>query len=402
MSHQTKPPAYRMYQPKGRKPIACVDLPTTSGKRRVYLGAYDSPASREAYDLAISEWYASHRKAAPVAASKRYLQDATGDFVSPAAVAAAFLRHRRHTHRTGFGRFKGKDIVVPALRRFRDGLKFKNAKGMKAIDLELIQTKMVTDGLALATIREYMRFIRLALIHANKSDILPDTVYAMFAKVDRVTESTPNLKPAREVEPVDDATIEATVPHLPRHVSALVKLLRLTGARPKELCTMRVSDINMRHAQAAGCWIFQPKRHKTTHKGKVRIIAFGPLAQAILEPFIRSSNRLDSYVFSPAASEDERFGELIAAGKVKHKPTKELGECYTARVIRKAIERACRRAGVPAWHPYQLRHSAATAIRQQFGIEKAQDALGHSREDMTHRYAAKALANVVEIAKKVG
>lgn len=43
--------------------------------------------------------------------------------------------------------------------------------------------------------------------------------------------------------------------------------------------------------------------------------------------------------------------------------------------------------GITYWHPNQLRHTRATAIRQQFGLEAAQVALGHSRADTTQLYA---------------
>ena len=32
---------------------------------------------------------------------------------------------------------------------------------------------------------------------------------------------------------------------------------------------------------------------------------------------------------------------------------------------------ACDAAGVPRWHPHRLRHSAATELRKEFGIEAA-------------------------------
>ena len=35
------------------------------------------------------------------------------------------------------------------------------------------------------------------------------------------------------------------------------------------------------------------------------------------------------------------------------------------------------------WSPNRLRHSAATAIRQRFGLEAAQVPLGHASADVT-------------------
>jgi integrase len=54
---------------------------------------------------------------------------------------------------------------------------------------------------------------------------------------------------------------------------------------------------------------------------------------------------------------------------------------------RQAIQRAAKQAKVSKWFPYQLRHLAATEVRNALGVESAQALLGHSRADMTQHYA---------------
>jgi len=39
------------------------------------------------------------------------------------------------------------------------------------------------------------------------------------------------------------------------------------------------------------------------------------------------------------------------------------------------------------WHPNQLRHSRATEVRREYGVEGAQVVLGHARADVTQIYA---------------
>ena len=67
-----------------------------------------------------------------------------------------------------------------------------------------------------------------------------------------------------------------------------------------------------------------------------------------------------------------------------------------------AIQRACRRAGVPVWTPHQLRHTRATVIRQEFDIEAAQIILGHSKPDTTLIYAERDLAKARRIMAAIG
>jgi hypothetical protein len=47
---------------------------------------------------------------------------------------------------------------------------------------------------------------------------------------------------------------------------------------------------------------------------------------------------------------------------------------------------------LPAWHPNQLRHSAATEIRRHFGLEAVQAVLGHKNLIVSEVYAEKNLA----------
>src|SRR5207253_2014030 len=54
------------------------------------------------------------------------------------------------------------------------------------------------------------------------------------------------------------------------------------------------------------------------------------------------------------------------------------------------------------WHPNQLRHTFATRVRKQHGLEAAQVLLGHSRADVTQIYAEKNEALATAVAAKIG
>jgi site-specific recombinase XerC len=54
------------------------------------------------------------------------------------------------------------------------------------------------------------------------------------------------------------------------------------------------------------------------------------------------------------------------------------------------------------WSPNQLRHTAATEIRRQFGLEAAQVTLGHSNANVTQIYAERDLSKAAEIMRQVG
>lgn len=55
-----------------------------------------------------------------------------------------------------------------------------------------------------------------------------------------------------------------------------------------------------------------------------------------------------------------------------------------------------------SWHPHQLRHSAATNLRKQYGLEPAQVILGHKTLSVTQIYAEKNITAAMKIMEQVG
>ena len=54
------------------------------------------------------------------------------------------------------------------------------------------------------------------------------------------------------------------------------------------------------------------------------------------------------------------------------------------------------------WHPHQLRHTYATRVRKEFGLEAAQILLGHAKADVTQVYAQRDADRAVQVAKRIG
>jgi integrase len=86
----------------------------------------------------------------------------------------------------------------------------------------------------------------------------------------------------------------------------------------------------------------------------------------------------------------------------RRKPRKEPGDHYTTESYRRAIAYGCKWAGVPKWHPNQLRHNAATRLRKEFGLDVARAVLGHSSPAVTEVYAELDGAKAAEAMEQVG
>jgi integrase len=121
-------------------------------------------------------------------------------------------------------------------------------------------------------------------------------------------------------------------------------------------------------------------------------------------------------LFSPKAAEKERRAAMRAARKTKLWPSHSnrarkarrgskvqgLRDCYDTNSYRRAIARGCEAAGIASWSPNQLRHSAATRIRKEMGIEVAQAVLGHRQLETTQVYAEVNLQRAVDAMERLG
>jgi integrase len=181
-----------------------------------------------------------------------------------------------------------------------------------------------------------------------------------------------------------------------------------TGMRSGELCRMTPGEVD----RVAGVWVYRPAVHKAAHHGKERAIYLGRTSQSIVAPYLLRGDRVPC--FSPTESEirrrrrnHERRIIPIHQGNVpgSHQvdiPRTKPGDQYAAGSYRRAVVRACDRAGVGQWHPHQIRPSHATRVREQFGIEGAQVALGHSSADVTCVYAQQSDELALRVALALG
>jgi integrase len=109
-------------------------------------------------------------------------------------------------------------------------------------------------------------------------------------------ESTPVL-------PVPESVVQATLAHLPPLVVDMVRLQRLTGCRPEEVCLLRPCDVDT----TAEVWAYRPHSHKTAHHGRERVIFIGPKGQDVLRPYLLRDK--EGYCFCPEEGERKRRDE---------------------------------------------------------------------------------------------
>ena len=149
--------------------------------------------------------------------------------------------------------------------------------------------------------------------------------------------------------------VEQTLPHLTPTGAAMVRLQRLTGARPGEICSLTTGGIDR---SGGDLWAMSLSEHKDAHRGRGRTNHANATAQAVPLPFLDLAVPT-APIFSPAAA-DAAHREARRAARVtpesrgngpgtncvrRHK--RRPGTRYNVAAYRRALTRACDAAFQP-------------------------------------------------------
>jgi integrase len=400
-------PSYRYHKARN-----CAVV-TLDGKDH-YLGPYQSLDSVSRYDRLVAEWLARGRVAAPPVGNADPADASTTD-ITVSGLVLAYWRHALDYYQESpaererirlavrplrrlFGRAPASDFGPLKLRTLREHLLAEQPRRVKLRDKKraVVGEKMVNYRLSRRTINQRIGVIKRMFRWASSVELVPVAVSQALATVEGLKRGRTKAPEPRKVRPVPTEVVDATLPHANRHVRAMIEFQRLTGARSGEVCRLRMSAVETNGiADGLPNWIYRPEKHKNDFRGTERVIYIGPKAQDVLKPFLTGNP--DEWLFSPAKATTERYARLRGKRLCpvypssdrprKSSPIKRPGPYYSVRTYRQAVRRACSKAGLPPWHPHQLRHTAATYLRKEFGVEVARVILGHASAFTTEIYA---------------
>jgi integrase len=278
--------------------------------------------------------------------------------------------------------------------------------------LKDVQAAMVARGWCRPSVNHNVRKVKRLFKWATGEELVPASTYHGLQAVDGLRRYRTAAPEPEAVEPVSEKDYEAALPHLPAMVRAMVELQYLTGMRVGEVRRMRTCDVD----RTGNVWRYTPSRHKTQHFGRARIVALGPKAQAVLTPWLKLDPQAP--LFSPEVGEKLRRRRQRAQRRTRVQPSQVMrgelsaarsdererapGEVYCVESYRRAIARACKKAGVESWAPARLRHNAAERIRREFGVEVARCYLGHADIRATQLYSSMDEAKAMAAAAACG
>ena len=400
MPRSNSVPAYRFHKATGQ---AVVTVRTATGRRDVYLGPYNSPESKTAYARVLAE------RTATVPTTPADRQDLTVDEMLLPFLEYADRHYRRPDGTATTEIDEIKRSLAPVHKLYGNTLAAKF--GPKA--LAVVRNEMVAANWCRTLVNHRIDRVKRAFRWAASQELVPVSVYEALRTLTGLKMGRTEARESDPVKPVPAEHVATTLPRLNRHVRAMVELQQLTGMRPGEVCALTLGQVD----RTTSPWVYSPTNHKGAWRGKPRVIPFGPKARALLTEFLAVAGGIDTFdpaapVFSPARARDERFVQLRAGRKTKVQPSqtsrkrtqpKKLpGARYTTHAYSNAIRVSAKKAGAPHWSPNQLRHSVATEVRREHGLEAAGAVLGHSRMSATEIYAERDLALAARIAEATG
>lgn len=295
--------------------------------------------------------------------------------ISVAGLCKQYLEYANAYYRTSMGhRTSEYDMIYAMAQNARRTCGETILQDLAPRHIRRLQEEIIQTGVARTTVNRYVGIFRRMIRWAVSQELVsPQVLHAIetVQPLKRGRSTAPERKPVEAV-PID--VVEATAKVCSQVIQAMIWLQVYTGARPGEIVQLRPRDIDT----TSNVWVARLHAHKTAYRGKERTLYFGPKAQAILRPFMLRPD--DAYLFTRGRTESK----------------------YRVQRYRVIIQEACEKAGVPRWSPNQLRHTAATLIRKEYGLDAAQVWLGHATADVTQIYAEVDERKAIEIAERMG
>jgi integrase len=385
-------PSLRRHKPSGRAVV------TLSGQD-FYCGTWGTKTARGEYDRQVAAWMNRGRQP---------LVTESSVWIRIQRLILRYLEHAAEHYRKNGRPTNEVYTIKRALKVLRELHGRETVEQFGPLKLRGIQQAMIRLDWSRTQINKQVQRIVRMFAWGVSQELVPADVLAKLREVPGLQKGRTEARESAPVLPVDEATIDATLAHLPPIVADLVRLQRLTGCRPDEVLSMRPIDVD----RTAAVWAYRPASHKTEHHDRERVVFIGPKGQEILEPYL--DRNPFAFCFCPAEGEAERRTKSHAKRKTplscgnrpgsnrKASPVRTAGDRYTIRSYGRAIARAAERAGVGPWSPNRLRHSAATEIRKRFGLEAAQVTLGHAGAKVTQIYAERDQQKAAAVMAEVG
>ncbi len=294
--------------------------------------------------------------------------------------------------------------------------------------------------------------------------MLPSSVHEALRTVPGLKRGRSEARETEPVGPVPVAVVIATLPFMPAPVRAMVQLQLLNACRPSEVMTMRAIDLNTSKDVWDYRPAHHKNKHRgldrVIYLGPQAQAVIKPLLTPNVEAYLfsprayvaalherrrqeRKTKRTPSQLKRQRKAKPKRKpGERYRRGSYRYAVTRAADKATQARILdflrplaeagklvlpdeltwerlatrprlltkeriqaiaeANGLEAEIDRLSVPYWAPLQLRHTAATRLRETHGLEAAKTILGHTKVETTQIYAERDMEKAKSIMAEVG
>ena len=251
--------------------------------RRHYLGKWDSPKSKERYAAFVAELAVR-----PIAAILPPRSPAVpGEGITVMELCDAYWTFAQRYYSKNGKPSGWLNHIRLMLRKLRETYGLTPAAEFGPLKLKTIRQTLIAAGHSRVYINKLVPIIPRMFKWAVAEELIPGGVYQALRTVEGLRKGRTEAHETKPVLPVTAEVVDATLPHLPAVVADMIRVQRLTGARPGEICQLRPVDLD----RSGDVWEYRPESHKTEHHGRERIIYIGPQAQQVLLPYLRGRPR---------------------------------------------------------------------------------------------------------------
>ncbi len=278
-------PSYRRHKASGKAVV------TLAGKDH-YLGEFGSPQSKQLYKRLLGEYLASNGSAPGKNTERLSISQLFARYLKYAKGYYGMKPNSRFWH---YGRLANRirKIYGPTM-----------ADEFGSVQFKAVRQQLISEELSRSYCNETMGRLVRVFRWASGEELVPPSIGHVLRDIEPLQRGRSKARETDPILPVPDEVVEKTISHLPSVVADKVKLQRLVGCRPGEVCTFTPSLVD----RTKDVWEITLKDHKTAWRGKERVIYVGPKAQSILAPYLLRAT--DEPCFQPQESERKRREKL--------------------------------------------------------------------------------------------
>lgn len=324
-----------------------------------------------AYDREIAAWLT--RRAEGTAPER-----GPGAAITVCDLILAYKAHAEEYYRKNGHKTSELSLMAQASKPLADRHGSELADDFTPLKLKAYLMALAKRGLSRHTANGFTYRVKRIFKWGTSEGLVAPGVWNALLSVASLAKGRSMAREPAPIKPVPDEWIEATAKQAGRYVADALRLQRLAGMRPCEVCALAVSLID----RTGEVWTYKVEADgaKLEHKEVVRIVYLGPQSITILKPLI---------------AEAEKAGRDFL---LQNRYRTVLKSSVYAERVRNAAEAA----GLPRWSPNRVRHTAGTEFRRTHGLEGAAAMLGHSELKTTQIYAERDAALGRKIASEQG